>query len=439
MTKEELEANLSKSMPDSPNLAKALAKYVTASRELAEVDSLLGTLNSLIVDTNTIEMDLANKNEALKKAEEAASSSQKSCTDPIGFMKDGARYDFIVDDGSFDSTSDFLGADNQWASMEQLDSDGDKVIDAKELKDAGIKMVKTVNGKQQVVDVADEFGEDFKVDLTSYSQGGSFDGIDTAKDSDGDGTVDQQLLGTYTIKIGNENIKGYNTLDDTDYLAQEYSLTASGEFLGEGGAISSDSDIPNSAEELRPQIDSTGFSEELKAHSNFFSEYTEISKELNKELEQGLGSFGLTQATLDSIRKLAESEAKNDADEFMEEATKEAEEEQKADDAKRKEELEAKRKKREEEKAAKEAAAAGNGGAAGGAGGAGGADGAGGGGGGDTTEKSETERINDLLAEKGVTVEHDDGKSGHVNYIYTWTDDEGTEHSTNSLENALNS
>jgi len=329
MTKEELEANISKSMPDSPNLAKALSKFVTASREMAEVDSLLGSLNDLIIDTNVIEQDIktkeAAKDQAVKAAEAAKAaqaSSSRSC-DPIGFMKDGARYDFIVDDGSFDSTSDFLGADNQWASMEALDKDGDKIINASELKEAGIKMVKTVNGEKKVVDVAEEFGEDFQVDLNSYKQGGSFDGIDSTKDTDGDGTVDQQLLGTYTIKIGNEDIKGYNTLDDVDYLSSEYNIKAGKQATAKTGEAGE-------------------YSAELQEYNNFFKTKTEEAAKLGEDLDKGLAELGITEATIKNIKDHAKTEGAKDADAFMTKAKAEAEEEQKAEDAKKAEEKAAK-------------------------------------------------------------------------------------------------
>ena len=332
MTKEELEANISKSMPNSPNLAKALAKFVTASREMAEVDSLLGTLNNLVIDTKVIEADIKTK-EAAKAEAVKASQETKKCSDPIGFVKNGARYDFIVDDGSFDSTSDFLGADTNWAAMEALDKDGDKVIDAAELKKAGIKMVKTENGEKKVVDIADEFGEDFKVDLTTYQQGGSFDGIDTTKDTDGDGTVDQQLLGTYTIHIGNEDVKGYNTLDDVDYLKTEYGLA----------------DAAKAADSKDEEM-----SAELKAYSNFFKEQSEAAANLAKELEEGIASTGITEAMISQIKDHAKKEGANDANIFMQGVQKEAEEAQKAEDAKVAEQ----RKKEREEKDKQEAAAA---------------------------------------------------------------------------------
>ena len=320
MTKEELEANISKSMPDSPNLAKALAKYVTASRELAEIDTCLRSINDLIIDTKVIENDLKIKNDAYTDAlkNDKAKETTK-CKDPIGFMKNGARYDFIVDDGYFDSTSDFLGADNQWASMEALDKDGDKVINASELKDAGIKMVKTENGQKKVVDVADEFGQDFKVDLTSYTQGGSYDGIDTTKDTDGDGTVDQQLLGTYTIHVGNEDIKGYNTLDDTYYLEQEYGLKSDSNQDGE-------------------------LSEELKIHDNFFKEYSETSKKLSEDVNKGLVDLGLAENTITGIKNHAKAEGEKEANIFIDKRKKEE-----AEDAK-KEKDEKEEKKKDEKK-----------------------------------------------------------------------------------------
>ena len=321
MSKEQLESNISQSMPDAPNLAKALAKYVTASRELSEIDNLLEGLNTVILETDQIEADIETKTaekEVAKKAEEA---SKNSGCDPIGFEKDGARYDFIVDDGNFDSTSDFLGAEDQWAAMQKLDTDGDNIVSAQELSDGGIKLLKTnPDGSQEKVDPT-ELGDDFSVDLNSYQQGGSYDGIGNT-DSDGDGMTDQQLLGTFNVNIGGQSIKGYNTYDDVDYLASEYGVDIAEEA---------------SAKDKQP----SSLHEDLQPHEEFYNEFTEISQQLQEELAEGLDALGVSEDTIDKINKYAKEEADKDAARFSEQMKAEEAQEEAQERAQEAEDTEA--------------------------------------------------------------------------------------------------
>ncbi len=303
MTRDELQENIKSAMQNTPEIADAVGALAAASEEVAEIDNCLGELNKLITDTQLIEEEIELKNteyEAAKKAEEKA----KSC-DPIGFTatdKDGnqAQYDFIIDDGAFDTTSDFLGADSQWSEMTALDTDGDNIVSAAELQAGNIKAVKTnADGSQEIVDLAEEFGEDFSVDLASYQEGGSHSAVDTTTDSDGDGTADQTMLGTFNVNANGQTINGYNTLDDVDWLAENYGISA------------------DTAETETNGLDATQFSEDLKAHVNFFNMYTEKSEELKKQIKEGYSNIGLSEEQMNGISEATKKEADEEAKTFL--------------------------------------------------------------------------------------------------------------------------
>ncbi len=302
MTRQQLQDNI-KAGAESAGLPAAIgdatAQIMSASGKLDEVDGLLADLNSLINDTKTIETEIQTKGqefdavEAAAKAAKEAEEKSKSC-DPIGFEatdKDGnkAQYDFIKDDGAFDSTDDFLGAQNQWAEMQALDTDGDNIVTAAELAAGNIKAVKTnEDGTQEVVNIADEFGEDFQIDLNSYQEGGTHSSVDPTADSDGDGTLDQELLGTFSVNTGSETVQGYNTLDDVDYLSENYGIEA-----GTQATASTDEAVD------------TGFSAELQENMNFFQTYTEKVAELREKLMEAWKSIGATEDQVTSYDEIA--------------------------------------------------------------------------------------------------------------------------------------
>ena len=251
MSEEQLYQNIQNAIPDAPALDSSIVAKVKSLRsEAAQIQKDIATKNSLI-DAKTLEnqkleveiADLQNKYlTALQSEQTAASSgppggssgnggSSGGGGDPIGFDFDGDTYDFIVDDGNFDSTSDFLGFENEWEAMQQLDTDGNGTVDMNELKDGGIQLVKTgKDGSQEIVNVDDKrFGSGMSIDLNTYKQGstGASDNllkkIDT-KDSDGDGIANQSLLGTFKININGQTHEGYNTWDDTDFLSGKFNI-----------------------------------------------------------------------------------------------------------------------------------------------------------------------------------------------------------------------
>ena len=305
MTRDELQENIKGAMPNTPEIADAVAALTAASEEVGEIDNCLGELNKLITDTQVIDEQIELKNAEFEAAKEAESCPPPTTCDPIGFTtkdEEGneAQYDFIVDDGAFDSTSDFLGAEGQWSEMTALDTDGDNIVSAAELQAGNIKAVKTnADGSQEIVDLAEEFGEDFSIDLASYQEGGSHSAVDTTSDSDGDGTADQTMLGTFNVNANGQTISGYNTLDDVDWLAENYGISA------------------DSTETETNGLDATQFSEDLQAHVNFFNMYTEKSEMLKEEIKEGFSNIGLTEEQMDGISEATKKEADEEAKTFL--------------------------------------------------------------------------------------------------------------------------
>ena len=312
MTRDQLQENIKTSLPNQPGLADAIAKLTAASRDINEIDALLGDLNGYIEEAKSLDNEISLKQGEYDdaKAEEEA----KKCCDPIGFVmgegEDKAQYDFIVDDGAFDSTNDFLGADNQWAAMTALDTDGDSVVTSEELKAGNIKAVKTdAAGNQTVVDIAEEFGNDFSVDLNSFRAGGSHSAVDTNADADGNGIKDQTLLGTFNVNVNGEKVQGYDTLDDNSYLESKYNLSS-----GNAEAAAT----------------TEGISDGLQAHTNFFNIYTERSAQLKENLKSAYEQLGLTDEEIDGINEATKVEAQEEVQSFY--ASLATEDQQKIDD-----------------------------------------------------------------------------------------------------------
>ncbi len=290
MTREELQQNIKDSLPNNPELAETMAVLTNASDSINEIDSLLGDLNSKIQEANMLDGEIGKAEEECKQIEEA---EEKKCCDPIGFTagegENTAKYDFIVDDGSFDSAGDFLGADGQWNAMQALDTDGDSIVSSSELEAGNIKAVKTdSNGNQSIVDLIKEFGGDFSIDLSSYKQGGSHNAVDTSSDDDGDGVKNQQMLGTFNVNAGGQTLNGYNTLDDSDWLESNYGIQS-------GNAGNPFADYQNSGSENNGNLlNPEDYSEELQPHVNFFNTYTEINEEYKEQLNGANEDVNLT-------------------------------------------------------------------------------------------------------------------------------------------------
>ena len=122
-------------------------------------------------DTND---EFATPNAAETTPKQQTEAQEEECLiDPIGIEgQDGTRYDFIVDDGNFDSASDFLGSSEKGIQeLLDLDFNKDQSLTGEELKAAGIMVVRTdAEGNQQLISIAEleqELGGNISIDLES--------------------------------------------------------------------------------------------------------------------------------------------------------------------------------------------------------------------------------------------------------------------------------
>lgn len=228
---------------DSSLLDEADSLRSAASDLESQIPDKQDRISVLENENITLTDEIAQLEKDLEAAKQAAAQQQQSgsngsggsnsagASDPIGFEFDGETYDFIKvdEDGMFNSSNDFLGADNQWAAMEELDADGNGQVSADEMKKAGVQLVKhNKDGSNEIVEVDDKrFGSGMSIDLSTYNEGSKgadsslLNKIDTG-DHDGDGTSNQSLLGNFKININGQEKSGYNTLDDNDFLDNKF-------------------------------------------------------------------------------------------------------------------------------------------------------------------------------------------------------------------------
>ena len=306
VTQDDLQSNINASLAGLGGIADVVSNLFVANSELNVLDTQLGLLSDMANDISSIDTQIATENtnlEAAKAAEEAAKSESRCC-DPIGFTDaEGNTFDFVVmDEDGFNTTSDFLGAEGQWDAMKALDTTGaedggaDGKVTIDELRTAGIGLV--MNGKdgnKEIMDadkIAEMFGDDFTIDLNSYNNGGEHDAV-SAGDHDGDGVADQNLLGTFTVSgsknLGADNTaKGYNTLDDQDWLTENYGLEA--DVLDENGEVAA------TAQEVGEEK-----SDELATHMEFIEQYKEKAEQLRTDLENQWALYNLDTELLELI------------------------------------------------------------------------------------------------------------------------------------------
>lgn len=123
MTRDELQENIKGAMPNTPEIADAVAALTAASEEVGEIDSCLGELNKLITDTQLIEEEIELKNEeyeAAVKAEEEAKAFLSSL-DKKEEVNEEIAEDGIIGQSVEDSDSEI--ADEGTLATEQQDDD----------------------------------------------------------------------------------------------------------------------------------------------------------------------------------------------------------------------------------------------------------------------------------------------------------------------------
>lgn len=317
VTQDDLKSGINSDLAALPDIANVVSNLFVAQSELNVLDSQIAQLKGMANDIADIDSQISKAQSNLqiaKEAEQAAQAAQqasRSC-DPIGFKDaDGNQFDFIVmDEDGFNTTSDFLGAEGQWQAMTALDvkggeDGGDGIVTMDELREANIGMVMTdKDGNQKVMnadEIAEMFGEDFSIDLSSYvsdADGAKYDGI-TDADADGNGVIDQDLQGTFKVSTAAGELEGYNTLDDQEWLAEKCNLEA--DVMDETGAIAGTLQKPAAADGEAE----VGEEDPMKVHNDFIETYELKASELRSSLEDQWALYNLDEELLELIDKNA--------------------------------------------------------------------------------------------------------------------------------------
>ena len=358
MTRDELQANIAGAVGDiNVELGGAVAQFVAANEMLDEIDDYAADLKNLIYEVKDLDLDIEGLTQQKDAADAAAAAAEQpkqsnGCCDPIGFeMTDengeSAKFDFFFDtdgDGQINSMEDFVGANGNWEAMAALDADGDGTVTGQELSEAGVKTVKTgADGTQSVVDVA-ELG-DIAIDLNSYDANGEYDldgdGVaDKATgDADGNGVADQTLQGTFNINVGGKDITGYNTLDDTEWLANNYTYTeAAGSVAGGNGGTTAAEVTGSEFENADGTLNVEAFSQELQPYANKYNSTVEFTKQAREDLVNGYKELGFTEEEIEAIDEAADVQGSKEAAKFQSELDKIAEEKEEEEAAEESEE-----------------------------------------------------------------------------------------------------
>ncbi len=338
MTREELNENIKSEMPNAPDVSDAVNLMTTANEELDEADELLGDLNDLISENQTIERDI----NAIEGSKEVEVPEEECCPppcEPQGFQDtEGNQYDFFIDkdkNGDLSSEKEFLGYEGgltgqkeAWEEMTSLDADGDGTVNAQELSAGGVMVYKTdADGNQKAMSIEEAFGKDSDLAINTKQHEQAKENVGPNNFNVGEGSENNELWGTFDVTLNGETLDGYQTSDDINWLKDNYNFTN----LSEEAEAADGIGETEAAEEAEDSEDEASFdiSDELQAHINFYNEYTEKVKDLRAELNEIYSSIDLTDEEIKGIDNAIKSEAKEKSENFFNTLTEENKEDNK--------------------------------------------------------------------------------------------------------------
>lgn len=304
-------------MPEG--FSTAVSQLLFADTNVALMNSLLDQLSTKVQIGKDLDKQLDTQNEALEAAKQAEEAA-KSC-DPIGFQMGGidtdgdgkagnAQFDFFYDhddDGKINSLDDFVGAkadkagEDGWNEIENLDGAGgakDGQITADELTNAGIKvMVTDENGKQSAMNIS-EFEEKFgKIEINSQdTEAGENGFVDNVGPKNFDSDAGNKLLSSFSLKVGGQDLNGYQTSDTQDWLVENFASVMDIDSLKEEGVDVSSIENLQSGE----QTDFDKFIEEYR---------NTVIPQLVQEIKDAYAQLGFSEDLVNSIKELAQATA----------------------------------------------------------------------------------------------------------------------------------
>lgn len=332
MSQDQFSANVKAALAEiNPSMSEALTHIMSADTDMALMGNLLDQLSQKVEIDKQFDEQIDTQEQA-KQAAEAAEEAAKCC-DPIGanfgeslgFDLDGdgdagqIQIDFFYDedgDGKINSLNDFVGAKSDaqgqdgWSEMTAMDADGDGTITGDEMADKDAKVMITeidADGtKSQRAMSIDEFTEqvgkgDLEINAQKHDQisnnvVGPFGFNDNANN---------QMLGTFDIGFSNDesvDTVGYQTLDDQNWLVENYSGNMDLESLKEEGV-----DVSNvQAQEGTEATQAT----EMTQFEEFVNEYRDtVMPQLQTQINDAYMQLGLSQDAIDIYKDLAQATA----------------------------------------------------------------------------------------------------------------------------------
>ncbi len=304
-------------------MASVVLKIVNSERKMATLERYMTQMGDLMKKNDELNTEMKGVQEELDKAL-AADTSDVDCADevdedcqqvdPIGFTDGDKRFDFFVDkDDNSDITNEneFLGAENGFDEVKALDTDNDGIVTKEELEKGNVKVVQTnADGTQEIKNVADVLKDGDSIDLNSYEKVGA---------DIGNGNT---LQGTFNMNVDGKTLEGYQTLDNINWLDENYEFTDEVEGTG------------RFAQGEDMNLQSEDYTEKLNA-------FKERQETLRTDLDSVYDTLELDKAELQSeILEISNLEAKTQADRIKNifESQKKADdakaEEAKADEAK---------------------------------------------------------------------------------------------------------
>ena len=332
MSQDQFSANVKAALAEiNPSMSEALTHIMSADTDMALMGNLLDQLSQKVEIDKQFDEQIDTQEQA-KQAAEAAEEAAKCC-DPIGanfgeslgvdLDGDGdagqIQIDFFYDedgDGKINSLNDFVGAKSDaqgqdgWSEMSAMDVDGDGTITGDEMADKDVKVMITeidADGtKSQRAMSIDEFTEqvgkgDLEINAQKHDQisnnvVGPFGFNDNANN---------QMLGTFDIGFSNDesvDTVGYQTLDDQNWLVENYSGNMDLESLKEEGV-----DVSNvQAQEGTEATQAT----EMTQFEEFVNEYRDtVMPQLQTQINDAYMQLGLSQDAIDIYKDLAQATA----------------------------------------------------------------------------------------------------------------------------------
>lgn len=165
------------------------------------------------------------------------------------------------------------------------------------------------NGNQTAMTIEEAFGEDSDLAINTQQHETAKQGVGPNNFNTGTGSENNELWGTFDVTLNGENLNGYQTNDDINWLKENYNFS---DYANENGLTSGEA-----GENVETEESEMAVSEELQRHIDFFNTYSQKVQELKEMLMQGWEDQGLTEASLESISETATQESKDKAANFF--------------------------------------------------------------------------------------------------------------------------